>query len=131
MTLFTTLPFKVMGVAHTNNNQTHLMRAEDKMYNANEQVSAYLVPEPKNEKDSNAVSVKIDYGEGKKHVGYISRELTRFIHLLLKTGSIRKVEIGHIKLCLKWSKIGFNMKLMITRLGRWEPFVVSKAMHVS
>ena len=131
MTLFTTLPFKVMGVAHTNHNQTHLMRAEYKMYNANEQVSAYLVPEPKNKKDSNAISVKIDYGEGKKHVRYISRELTQFIHPLLKTGSIRKVEIGHIKLCLKWSKIGLNMKLMITRLGRWEPFVVSKAMHVS
>ena len=31
-----TLPFKVMGVVHTNQNQTHLMRAEHKMYSEND-----------------------------------------------------------------------------------------------
>lgn len=129
--VYHTLPFKVMGVAHSNHSQTHLMRAEAKLYTDHEHVSVQLVPEPLNERDSNAISVQIDYGEGLHHVGYISKELTQFIHPLLKDNAIANLEIGHIRFCLKWLRIGFYMKLLITRRGRWEPFVVAKAMRVS
>lgn len=94
-------------------------------------VSAYLAPEPENEKDSKAISVQIDYGERKKHVRYIAKELSQFIHPLLRSDSITKVEIEHTKFTFKWQRIGFYVKLLITRLGRWEPFVVTKAMRVS
>ena len=53
-----TLPFKVKGVCHTNQTQTHLIKAEAKLYTENEHVTAHLVPEPQNEKDSNAISVQ-------------------------------------------------------------------------
>ena len=65
-------------------------------------VSAYLAPEPENEKDSKAISVQIDYGKGKKHVGYIAKELSQFIHPLLRSDSITKVEIEHTKFTFKW-----------------------------
>ena len=126
-----TVPFKVMGVRHNNQNQTHLMKAEARLYTENEHVTAHLVPEPQNEKDSSAISVQINYGDGQHHVGYIPKELTQYIHPLLQANAITNVEIGHIKFCLKWYRIGFYMKLMITRRGRWDPFVVSKAMRAS
>ena len=96
MILFITLPFKVMGLSRTNQNQTHLMKAEAKMYEENGHVSAHLVPEPQKEKDSNAISVQINYGDRQHHNGYISKELTPFIHPLL-INAITKVELGHIK----------------------------------
>ena len=58
MILFITLPFKVMGACHTSQNQTHLMKAEAKMYEENGRVSARLVPEPQKEKDSNVILSK-------------------------------------------------------------------------
>lgn len=125
-----TLPFKVMGVAHSNQSQTHLLRANIKINEEHEVVTAHLVPEPQNERDSDAISVQINYGDGPCHVGYIPRELTKYIHPLLKENAITKVDIGHIIFSLKWYRVGFYMKIPITRVGRWEPYVVSKAMRV-
>ena len=125
-----TLPFKVMGVAHSNHSQTHLLRANLKIYEEHEEVTAHLVPMPENERDADAISVQINYGDGPCHVGYIPRELTKYIHPLLKENAITKVEIGHIIFSLKWYRVGFYMKILITRMGRWEPYVISKAMRV-
>lgn len=125
-----TLPFKVMGVAHTNQSQTHLGRASIKIYDEHEEVTAHLLPERDNERDADAISVQINYGDGPCHVGYIPRELTNFIHPLLKDNAITKVEIGHIMFSVKWCRPGFYMNLLITRLGRWDPYVTSKALRV-
>ena len=128
--IFHTLPFKVMGVAHTNQSQTHLTRANLRMYEEHEEVTAHLEPEPQNERNADAISVQIDYGNGRCHVGYIARELTKFIHPLLNDNAITRVEIGDITFSVKWLRIGFYMKLLITRVGRWHPYVVYKAMRV-
>ena len=97
------------------------------MYEENGHVSACLVPEPQKEKESNAISVQINYGDGQHHIGYISKELTPFIHPLLSVNAVTKVEIGHIKFCVKCYRIDFCMKLLITRLGKWELYDVSNS----
>ena len=56
--IYPTLPFKVMGVAHTNQSQTHLTRANIRMYEEHEEVTVHLEPEPQNERDAYAISVQ-------------------------------------------------------------------------
>ena len=85
------------------------------MYEQHEEVTAHLEPEPQNERDANAISVQIDYGNGRCHVGYIA---------------ITRVEIGDIMFSVKWLRYGFYMKILTTRVGRWHPYVVYKAMRV-
>ena len=72
----------------------------------------------------------IDYGEGKERVGYIARELTKFIHPLLCSDSIINVSIGEIKFQTLWLRIGFYMSVLITRQGEWERSVVNAARKV-
>lgn len=50
-----TLPFKVMGVAHSNHSQTHLLRANIEINEEHAEVTAHLVPEPQNERHADAV----------------------------------------------------------------------------
>lgn len=125
-----TLPFKVLGVAHTKEHQDHLMKAKLKMGESKESVSAHIVPEPDNEKDSHAISVMLDYGQGQCRVGYIARELTKFIHPLLANKKIINVRIQKITFRTTWQRMGLYVTLHITRNGEWEPFVVSAARHV-
>ena len=49
------------------------MKASMKMYEEHEEVTAHLLPEPHNERDSDAISVQINYGDGPCHVRYIPR----------------------------------------------------------
>lgn len=96
----------------------HLLRANIKINEEHEEVTAHLVPEPQNERDADAISVQINYGDGPCHVGYIPKELAKYIHPLLKENAITKVEIGHIIFSLKWYRVGFYMKILITRMER-------------
>ena len=125
-----TLPFKVLGVAHCKKYQDHLEKACDKISEDNNSVTAYIVPEPDNEKDAEAICVMIDYGEGKQRVGYIAKELTKFIHPLLCSNSITNVAVGKIKFQTMWLRMGFYMSVLITRKGKWEPCVVNAARKV-
>ena len=65
-------------------------------------MSAKLEAEPNNQYDSNAIAVFIDYGSNWVKIGYIARELTRYIHPLLAT-----VNVKHIKLCIVYMRVGF------------------------
>ena len=125
-----TLPFKVIGVTHTKTYQNHLEKALLKLSENECSVTAHIMPEPDNERDSEAICVKIDYGEGQVRVGYIARELTKYIHPLFKQNKILKVRIGKIKFQTQWLRIGFYTSILITRNGEWEKFVENAARHV-
>lgn len=63
------------------------------MYEEHEEVTAHLLPEPQNERDADAIYVQINYGDGPCHVGYICRELNKYIHPLLKDNAIKKLRL--------------------------------------
>lgn len=86
------LPFKVMGVTYNTTYQKHLEAAKAVGVNS---VHAKIVGEPENEHDSNAIAVLINYGCGFVRIGYIAKELTRFIHPLLSNGTIVSVDVKH------------------------------------
>ena len=82
-----TLPLKVIGVAHSTKHQEQVELAFKKLYEDRYPVTAHILhimPEPDNERDSEAICVKLDYDEGQYRVGYIARELTKYIRPLLK-----------------------------------------------
>lgn len=56
--LITLCPSKLWEFATLTKLKHHLIKAEAKLYTENEHVTAHLVPEPQNEKDSNAISVQ-------------------------------------------------------------------------
>lgn len=128
--IFHTLPFKVVGVAHSTRTQDHLEGTLNRMKEHGETVSAMLLPEPENEFDKDAIAVHIDYGQGPSFIGYIPRELTKYIHPLLEPGQIREVKVADIRFRTQFKKFGLYIKLLITRVGRWEPFVVRASLSV-
>jgi hypothetical protein len=70
-------------VTHTKTYQNHPEKALLKLSENERSVTAHVMPEPDNERDSEAIYVKIDYGEGQVRVGYIARELTKYIAYIL------------------------------------------------
>ena len=87
--IYHTLPFKVLGVAHSTQTQDRLDEALTKM-KGGKTVSAMLKPEPENEFDREAIAVHLDYGNGPCFIGYIQRELTKYLHLYLKPDKLHK-----------------------------------------
>lgn len=83
-----TLPFKVLGTCFSKERQTSLEIAYDYLNNYNKPVFIDLVAEPENKSDPNAIAVYIMYEDDFEKVGYIARELTRFVHPLMKTQSL-------------------------------------------
>lgn len=127
--IYHTLPFKVIGVAHSTKTQDRLDEALTKM-KGGETVSAMLKPEPENEFDREAIAVHLDYGNGPCFIGYIPRELTKYLHPLLETRQITQVKVEDIRFRTSFSKFGLYIKISITRIGRWEPFVVRASLSV-
>jgi hypothetical protein len=123
------LPFKCIGAAHEKPRQEYLERAEE-MMRKGENVSIKLRPEPQNQYDRDAIGIDIDYGCGWFHIGYIVRELTKYLHPLMKTNNIISVSLEHIKFRVHFAKIGFYPKVLITRKGAWERFVVNRSRSV-
>lgn len=87
------LPFKVMGVTYNTTIQDHLQAAKAVGCSL---VSAKLEAEANNRYDStcNAIAVFIDYGSNWVKIGYIARELIRYIHPLLVNGNIITVTVN-------------------------------------
>lgn len=119
-----TLPFKVLGVAHSRDRQDHLQKAFNRMRKEKLPVSSTIKVEPNNPIDSSAIAVFIDYGADSCHVGYIPKELTKFIHPLIRENKIIKVEVEDINFRVAWLRAGYYIKLLITRIGQWEPYVI-------
>lgn len=127
--IYHTLPFKVIGVAHSTKTQDRLDEALTKM-KVGGTVSAMLKPEPENEFDREAIAVHLDYRNGPCFIGYIQRELTKYLHPLLETRQITEVKVEDIRFRTSFSKFGLYIKISITRIGRWEPFVVRASLSV-
>ena len=95
-----------------------------------ETVSAMLKPEPENEFDREAMGVHLDYGNGPCLIGYIPRELTKYLYPSLKTRQITQVKVEDIRFGTSFSKFGLYIKISITRIGRWDPFAVRASLSV-
>ena len=58
------------------------------------------------------------------HCGYIASELTQYLHPLIETDKIVDVSLEHIQFRVSFSRMGYYPKVLITRKGAWEKFVV-------
>ena len=124
---FHCLPFKVMGVTYNTTIQDHLQAAKAVDCSL---VSAKLEAESNNQYDSNAIAVFIDYGSNWVKIGYIARELTRYIHPLLANGNIVTVNVKHIKFCIVYMRVGYYITINITKKGQWEEQVIRASLKV-
>lgn len=117
-----TLAFKCIGAAHEKERQEFLKIASQKSKETKLQVK--LRPEPTNEKDKNAIAIDINHGSGFFHCGYIASELTQYLHPLIDTDKIVDVSLEHIQFRVSFSRMGYYPKVLITRKGAWEKFVI-------
>jgi hypothetical protein len=125
-----TLPFKVIGVAHSISTQNHLEKCLEKIHE-HDDVQVRVSPEPDNEKDKDAISVQVNYGNDEwHHVGYIASELTRYVHNAMQSGILIECRIEHIKFRVHFYRPGYYMKLLLTIQGTWEPFVLNRSKRV-
>ena len=122
------LPFKVMGVAYSAERQKHLENAFQIFREGN--VKAKIAPESDNPYDKDAISVMLDYGHEWSKIGYIAKELTKFLHPLLKQGFITNVSLKHINFKTSYLKVGFYATIQITRKGQWENSVLKASKRV-
>ena len=119
-----TLAFKCIGAAHEKERQGFLKVAARK--SRVKKLDARLRPEPTNEKDKNAIAIDIDHGTGYYHAGYIASKLTKYIHPLLALNKIVDVSVEHIVLRVYFARMGHYPKLLITRKGAWDKFVIRR-----
>jgi hypothetical protein len=128
-----TLPFKVLGVAHCTQRQKHLKEAYIKLRNYNncvDSIKAKIEPDPQNAFDENAIAVSINYGDGWKLIGFIAKELTKYIHPQIRMNNIKEVSIESICYRVTYAMIGYYAKLNITRIGAWEGAIISASRNV-
>lgn len=123
-----TVPFKVMGVAYSAERQKHLENAFQILHER--MVKAKIVPESDNAYDKNAIAIMLDYGHDWIKIGYIAKELTQFLHPLLKCGYITNVLLKHIKFRTSYLRPGFYATIQITRKGQWENSVIKASKRV-
>ena len=86
------LPFKVMGVTYNTTYQKHLEAA--KAVGVILSMRRLLVNQKMN-MIAMVLLFLINYGCGFVRIGYIAKELTRFIHPLLSNGTIVSVDVKH------------------------------------
>ena len=123
----------VLGSAHHSEMQTHVESAKKELEQnplIRKDVTARIRPEPENEKDEKAIIVEINYGGGYKPVGYIAKELTKFLHPLKALKKITDVGIKHIKFRTAFRNIGYYITIIITRKGPWGTKVIAASAKV-
>lgn len=118
-----------MGVAYSAERQKHLENAFEISREGN--VNAKIVPETDNAYDKDAISVMLDYGHEWSKIGYIAKELTQFLHPLLKQDLITNVSLKHINFRTSYLKVGFYATIQITRKGQWENAVLKVSKRVT
>ena len=124
------LPFKCIGAAHERERQEFLERAHTAL-RRERNVRTRLRTEPTNEKDSDAIAIDMSLDNVEwVHVGYIARELTRYIHPLFDSGGLLDVYVQHIIFRVSFLKVGFYPKIIILRKGAWDNYVVRKSASV-
>ena len=117
-----TLAFKCIGAAHEKERQEFLKTASQKSKERKLQIK--LRPEPTNQKDKNAIAIDINHGSGFFHCGYIASELTQYLHPLIAANKIVDVSLEHIQFRVSFARMGYYPKVLITRKGAWEKFVI-------
>ena len=124
-----TLPFKVMGTCYVTERQDALEKAYEMLYDFNRPVFVRLCPEPENNDDPNAIAVQINYDEDEPYytVGYIARELTRYLHPVIEQ---LEVSIHNIRFCTTFQRIGFYIAINITKPCLWDEHVVAASKKV-
>lgn len=128
--IYHTLPFKVLGVAHDVSTQQILKQCNILTNGHPETIKIVLTPEPTNPIDALAIAVKVQLHDQWHFVGYIPKELTKYIHEAMKDGKLMSVHICHIKYRVEWKRKGYYMKISITRKGSWPNYVVRKSLSV-
>lgn len=124
-----TLPFKVMGTCYSQARQNALERSYEMLYDFNRLVLVELSPEPDNENDPDAIAVNINYDEDEEYitVGYIAKELTKYLHPILNK---LEVSVKRIKFCTTFMRIGFYLTIDITKSGTWDMQVITASKNV-
>ncbi len=124
-----TLPFKVMGTCYSTERQHVLEKAYERLYEYNRPVFVEVDADPENENDPEAIAVMLNYENDDNYhtVGYIAKELTKYLHPVLST---LKVDVNKIKFCTTFLRIGFYITIDITKNGAWEDEVVRASKYV-
>ena len=124
-----TLSFKVMGTCFSEERQRVLEEAYELLYKHNRPVFVEIDADPDNENDPQAIAVTLNYGHDNNYhtVGYIVKELTKYLHPVLTT---LKVNVNKIKFCTTFLRIGFYITIDITKIGAWEDEVVRASKYV-
>ena len=123
------LPFKVLGTCHSSDRQKALGESHEHLYEHNMPLFVKLRKEPDNLYDQNAIAVYIMASSDYKKVGYIARELTKFVHPLLSDPSF-EVSVNKIRFSTTFLMIGFYLTIDITKTGVWEKAVVKASSKV-
>ncbi|XP_077977113.1 uncharacterized protein LOC144432720 [Glandiceps talaboti] len=122
-----TLPFKVVGVTFTEMQQDvlyHLKKSAEERHNA----EVFLRHEPSNVLDTNAVAVMITTSKfGEVRIGYIPKELTKYVLPFL---NVLKCRIAEIFYKLQWYRPGHYMQLLISKPSKWHDEVIKKSLRV-
>ena len=101
-----------------------------RMYDHKLPVLVRIQEEPENEQDRDAIAVHVNYNTGWHRVGYIQHELTKYVKDAISNGKLLSTEIEHIKFRVHWYRVGFYMKLLITKRGTWDNCVLLKSLRV-
>ena len=123
------LPFKVLGTCHSSDRQKALDESYEHLYEHNGPLFVRLRKEVDNLYDQNAIAIYIMASSDYKKVGYIARELTKFVHPLLSDLSL-EVSVNKIRFSTTFLMIGFYLTIDITKTGVWEKAVVKASSKV-
>ena len=118
-----------MGTCFSEERQRVLEEAYELLYKHNRPVFVEIDADPDNENDPQAIAVTLNYGHDNNYhtVGYIAKELTKYLHPVLTT---LKVNVNKIKFCTTFLHIGFYITIDITKIGAWEDEVVRASKYV-
>lgn len=87
-------------------------------------VKLKLRAEPENEKDSMAIATDMYHKTGWFHLGYITIELTQYLHPLVLNDKIVDTSVRQIDNRVSFARIGYYPLIMITTKGKWENYVI-------
>ena len=119
----------MLRTCYATSQQEALKEAFELMYGQNRHIDVKLEAEPSNPVDSCAIAVFIKSSVGYKKVGFIARELTQFVHPLLKEQSL-EVSVRVIHFSTTFLMIGFYLTIDITKRGLWERPVIKASCKV-
>jgi hypothetical protein len=123
-----TLPFKVLGTCHSTERQKVLECAFELMEN-NRHVFVKLQHEPDNPYDDNAVAVLLQTDVEFELVGYIARELTKYVRPCLMDPDFH-AEVRCVRFRTTYMLVGFYITIDLTKKGFWHNDVVKASKAV-